>query len=432
MKVTDAVSKLLGVMAVAIAVGVGMNGGPAFGHGTIPGSNSICFLPDGSIFLGTNFGGIHQVTGGDELVCETSVTGTQQAIDAWRVLSDGSVAAVATSGDFMRGVYLSGADGCGFAVVTGTEGVLPSGLARDGARFIVAGQRVLCEGCAEQGVVMRGDASGVEVLAVGAKATGVVVGGGERVAVFSGDRLAEVVRFTGDAVVRVEVALASGETLVPLGIAERSGEVDVYLVKRGESGDRMVVSSDFGATLAEVGSVVGRVSGFAAGGGNVWAQSPQVGVLKRVGATFQEVAGSPYGGCLSWNGRLWACGVPWQDGFALGVSDDGGATFTGVMPFYDGVARARRCEGTTATCDEELAFLRGYYGFSDPTVVEPGPEVVEGVELGPEPGPAVVEPVGGDVGGDTAAEPKGDDGCAGGAGPWGMGLAGLLVARRRS
>jgi Synergist-CTERM protein sorting domain-containing protein len=417
------------------------------GHGTIPGSNSICFLPDGSIFLGTNFGGIHQVSGGDEFVCETSVTGTQQAIDAWRVLADGRVAAVATSGDFMRGVYLSGADGCGFSVVAGTEGVLPSGLADDGAFFMVSGQRESCAGCAEEGVVMRGDGSGVEVLAVGAKATGVVVGAGERVAVFSGGASAEVVRFVGDEAVRVEVALASGETLVPLGVGPRSGGVDVYLIKRGETGDRIFVSADFGATLVEVGFVVGRVFGFAAGGGDVWLQSPQVGVLKRVGATFEEVAGSPYGGCLTWNGRLWACGVPWQDGFALGVSDDRGATFSAVMPFYDGIVRARRCEGTTATCDEELAFLRGYYGFSDPTVVEPGPEVVEGVEPGPEPDAAdgaesvadaadgdgeVVGNDAGDAAGDAAPVPKRDGGCAGGSVVW-WAIAGLPLAwiRRR-
>lgn len=436
------VAVLGGAFALGPPLGMeaGLWGGAvARAHGTIPTSNSIGFLPDGTVFLGTNFGGILRLEGRDEFICETSVTGTQQALDAWRVTSAGRIAAVALSGDFMRGLYVSGPGGCGFALAEGSADLLVAGIAADGADVLVAGrwpESSPCEDCREVGVVLRWSPDeGLAVVASGLEgrpATGVVVGEGERVAVFSGGGRGEVVRL-GGAQTRVEVALAAGETLVPLGVAGVGGEAELILVVRGEGGDRIVSSRDFGATLSERGSIIGRVAGFAAAGGRIWLQSPQRGLFRSDGGAFSEVATGPHGGCLAAReGRLWACGVPWQDGFALGVSEDGGESFMPAMRFYDSIARATACAGTTAICDEELVFLRGYYGFSDPAVVEPGPEVVEaGADVGPdaEP-PAEAGPEVSPERGVELAEPRAS-GCGGGGASgvtWGWLLAAAIVS----
>lgn len=374
--------------AIAVAGLLAVHG-PAHTHGTIPTANAIEFMPDGTLLLGTNFGAIHRgpSAAGDTFICETSVTGTQQALDLWRVLPDGSVAAAVIGADFFRGVFHSDAAGCVFRLVSGTEDLAVQSLTAVGSDLLVAGTRPdACTDCPERGVVVLialglPTATVTELDTHAAPATGAVADGDTRVAVFSTPGAATVVRFpeSGE-LTRVEPPLADGVTLIPLGF----GAGALYAVGRGLEGDELLVSADLGASFTSLGVVRGRIQGFAASTTRVWFQSPQLGVLTRDGDAAVEVDRSPHGGCLAYrDGRLYACGVPWQDGFAVGVSDDDGATFQAVMPFFDGIAGARTCDATlTATCDAELDFLREYYGFSE--IVEPGPEISESSETPPE------------------------------------------------
>jgi hypothetical protein len=415
-------------LALALALPV-ISGGAALAHGTIPTANAIQFMPDGTLLLGTNFGAIHRASS-DTFICETSVTGTQQALDLWRVLPDGSVAAAVIGADFFRGVFHSDAAGCAFNLVPGTEDLAVVSLTVLGSDLLVAGTRPdACSDCPERGVVALVALSGAsptvtELDTHGSPATGAVTDGDTRLAVFSAPGSATVVFFaaSGEAT-RVEPALGEGVTLIPLGF----GGGALYAIGRGLEGDEVLVSADLGTSFTSLGNVRGRIQGFAASTSRVWFQSPQLGVLTRDGDAVVELEQSPHGGCLAHrDGRLYACGVPWQDGFAVGVSDDDGATFQAVMPFFDGIAGARACEAElTATCDAELDFLREYYGFSE--IVEPGPEISEVTEAPPE----LVEPSP-----ETSPERERtrDEGCAGGhptALIWALGLA-LFGLRRLS
>lgn len=428
----NVIHALVGGFGLSLAL-VSVPAGGAFAHGTIPTANAIAFMPDGTLFLGTNFGGIERGAAGDVFLCETAVTGTQQAIDLWRVTSDGRIGAAVVGGGFERGLFVSDAAGCVFAQAGGTGDVAVAQVAVDGEAFLVAGtrpQQVGCADCPEVGVVLRVPRTGpVEPVAAGGgglAATGVVAGGGQVVAVFSEAGRAEVDVGDGQP---VSVTLAASQTLVPLGIGPGRA---LYAVLRSDDGDEVVASLDLFRTWTSLGTVRGRVVGFAASASEVWVQSPQTGVMTRSGDALVEVAASPHGGCLAWHdGALWACGVPWQDGFAVGKQAGGGA-FAAVMPFFDGVAAARSCEPVTitSTCQTELDFLRGYYGFGP--VAEPGPEVVEAVEVGPE----VVEGTAEEDAGDTApvaeaevVAPR-DEGC-GGAGLSAWWLVAALIAARR-
>lgn len=410
-------------VAAVAALGPLIPSGPARAHGTIPTANAIEFMPDGTLLLGTNFGAIHRGTA-DTFICETSVTGTQQALDLWRVLPDGSVAAAVIGADFFRGVFHSDAAGCAFGLVPGTEDLAVQSLTAVGSDLLVAGTRPdACSDCPELGVValvaLGGETPTVTELDTHASpATGAVSDGSTRVAVFSSPGAATVVSLPeGGQPTRAEPELADGVTLIPLGF----GGGALYAVGRGLEGDELLVSGDLGATFTSLGVVRGRIQGFAASTTRVWFQSPQLGVLTRDGDAAVEVEQSPHGGCLAYrDGRLYACGVPWQDGFAVGVSDDDGATFQAVMPFFDGIAGARTCDAAlTATCDAELDFLREYYGFSE--IVEPGPETTESSETPPE----LAEPSP-----ETSAERNEtrDEGCASAPEAPIAGLLGVLLA----
>lgn len=418
-------ASIIACAALAIVCVVASSDERALAHGTIPTANAIQFMPDGTLVLGTNFGAIHRgsVPPGDTFICETSVTGTQQALDLWRVLPDGSVAAAVIGADFFRGVFHSDATGCAFTLIPGTEDLAVASLSVVGSDLLVAGTRPdACTDCPELGVVALvalGTTPTVTELDTHASpSTGAVSDGTTRVAVFSRPGLATVVHFgaSGEPTL-AEPALADGVTLIPLGF----GGGALYAVGRGLEGDDVLVSTDLGANFTSLGVVRGRIQGFAASTTRVWFQSPQLGVLTRDGDAAVEVERSPHGGCLAYrDGRLYACGVPWQDGFAVGVSDDDGATFAAVMPFFDGISGARACDPTlTATCDAELDFLREYYGFSE--IVDPGPEISESTETPPE----LAEPSP-----ETSAERNEtrDEGCASAPEAPIAGLLGVLLA----
>lgn len=396
----------------------------AFAHGTIPTSNSISFGPSGEVFLGTNFGGV-LIDGADQrFVCEQSVTGEKTSIDVWLWLGGGELAGIATTGGFIRGVYMTNSGACGFSAVADTDTMLMTDLVADPLDphgFVACGATT--DATAEARIVRR-QGDGVEVLATapGAEAKGVRAGGGHVYGVFQTASTIEVVHVS-DMVARWSSPRTGSETLKPLGVDPATPTI-AWFVRSSDTGDTLLRSEDGGETRAEVLSVAARIGGFAIDGDKVWVQTAQLGVYASSdgGKTFAAVGGSPHGACMALgpDHRVYACGVPWQDNMAVGVSSDG-AHFEPVITYYDGIVEALDCSATQALCTDELNFLREYYGFG-PAIGEPDGDA-EVVASEP-----VVEPEAGPEQTTSAevveAEPppkKKDDGCAGG------GADGLLV-----
>lgn len=415
----------------ALAIGLAAAPRAAHAHGTIPTSNSISFGPGaGGVLLGTNFGGIF--SGGPEVdlrfLCERGVTGEQTSVDVWQWLKGGAIAGVVTTGGFIRGVYLSEPGGCGFAVVSGSDDMLMTDVAPDpesDSGFYAVGATT---GDDAEARLVRRSAGGVETLSslAGATATAVRAAGAHVYTVFLTATDMVLVHRPGksSAEDRWTVARDGTEVLRPLGV-DPATPTTLWLVKSTDAEDVLLRSEDGGEHTTPVLTLNARIGGFAIDGASVWIQSARNGIYASTdgGKEFAPMAGSPHGTCLGLDAqkRLYACGVPWQDGMALGVRDDESGDFVAVIPYYDGIVGALACASypeVTTTCDEELAFLRDYYGFSSPDVSE-GDTAPEAVESSPEPTPeGVVEELGdGDTssGNDTTTTPesdkKGDDGC---------------------
>ncbi|MFO0746919.1 MAG: hypothetical protein U1F43_14800 [Myxococcota bacterium] len=434
------------VAALAGALGLVGGAGPARAHGTIPTSNSISFGPGPSgVLLGTNFGGILALDGELRFMCERGVTGEQTSVDVWQWLAGGPIAGIVTTGGFIRGVYLSEPGGCGFVVVPDTDQLLMTDLAPDpkaASGFYAVGAST---GSGAEARLLRGTASGASVLAsaAGATATSVRAAGDDVYTVFLASDAMTIVHRSGTSEDRWVVAREGTTTLRPLGV-DPAAPTTAWFVQSSETQDVLLRTEDGGEHLTPVLTVEARLGGFAIDGQKVWVQSARQGIQASSdgGKTFAPVGGSPHGTCLAvaTDKALYACGVPWQDGMALGVSR-AGAAFEAVVPYYDGIVGALSCAShpdVTTLCDDELDFLRGYYGFSSPDTSDDASEAAaEVVEPSPEP----AAEAGAEVadGGDTAVvevAPKKDDGCGAARDPGlalgalvGLGL-GLAFARR--
>ncbi|MCC6620223.1 MAG: hypothetical protein IT385_03160 [Deltaproteobacteria bacterium] len=412
------------VCGAALLVALAASPERARAHGTIPTSNSISFGPDdGAVLLGTNFGGVLDLAGGDaRFICERLVTGEQTSVDVWLRLASGGVAAIVTTGGFIRGVYASDEDACGFTIVPGTEPLLMVDLVadpEDPRGFWAVGEAT---GDAAGARLVRRAQAGVEELARhdGKRVAGVRAAGAHAYTIFFDATEAHLLHVGPDGLETFVHARVDDEVLRPLGV-DPATPTTLWVVGSTTQRDMLYRSVDAGETLTPVLEVAARLGGFAIDGASVWVQSPQKGVHRSTdgGVEFAPLPGSPHGSCLARapDGRLFACGVPWQDAMVLGVSVDG-ATFTPVLAYFDGIVGALDCddEADTALCAEELTFLRAYYGFSDPAVVE-GAEVVESsVEPSVETGPEAAAEAGVEVERDEAR--GSDDGCgAGSSGP---------------
>jgi hypothetical protein len=393
-------------------------------HGTIPTCVSLGERPSGAVFVGTNFGGL-ELGDGLTFTCELAVTGTQQALDIWLTLKTGAIAAVSTTSGFTRGVYLSDPAGCVFQAVPGTEELLVADLvlSPDGRGVIAIGSD------ATSRVVAVRDGVSETVHTHEGTPVGLRAAGDDVLAVFSDTDAIDVVHLRGAETNVSTHPLGPDKQLLPLGLSGASGARIAWLVERSPDGDTVISSPDFGRTLERRETFAGRLGGFASRGGEVFLQSPQLGVLRGGLATpFAPLAKSPHGSALAFDGtgRLLACGVPWQDGMAVGVSTDGLA-FSPLLAFYDDLRRPVACPEApevTATCTTELDFIRDYYGFiSDTPDDAEDPDNPEGPE--PELAEAAPEVV-------EAAEPapRRDEGCA--SAPFGLGtFIGLMGLRRR-
>jgi hypothetical protein len=395
---------------------------PARAHGTIPTCVSLGWLPSGQLFVGTNFGGLSLRTdAGLDFTCELAVTGTQQALDIWWPLPSGRVAAVSTTSGATFGIYLSDEAGCTFDVVPGSEDLLVTDLHGDE-------ETLFATGFSGRARLVSASETGLEVLHedVAREATGVRVDGGDVVAVFVGDD-ARIVHLREGTKTLLDHPLEERSTLRPLGFSGGL-ERQIWFVERRDDVDRVLVSNDFGQSLELVETFAGRIGGFASRGEEVFLQSPQLGVLRLKEGRFEALRGSPHGSALAFDpkGELHACGVPWQDGMVVGNSRDF-ETFEAVVPMYDALQAPRVCPDApevTDTCGDELAFIRGYYGFSPSPggEVEVTPEEVESLEQ-----PEVAEP-------DETVEPKsggGEGGCAGGLTPSALWVGLVLFGRVR-
>ena len=382
-------------------------------HGTIPTDNTISFGPGaGGVLLGTNFGGILRNPDGTlSFICESAVTGVQQTVDIWLWRSTGRIIATQTGAGFVRGVFESDPTACGYTTVIGTEDYLVADLVVDpidDTGFYAVGANDTVD------MFMRGSGGAATILYIAeqrAVARGVRAAGGHAYATFTLTGSVTLVHHQSSGLTTVVHPLAEGESLRPLGVSP-TNPTTLWLVRTGATGDTLLRSEDAGLTLTPVLTVDARIGGFAIAGDNVWVQSARWGVERSTdgGRTFTRLGGSPLGNCLALDpdGLLHACAVPWVDGYVLGVSDDG-MTFRSLIPAYDDT-RAIQCAsmpGTTATCTDELEFLRGFYGFTAPDTVEVG-------EAGPE----------GDTSEPTSAETaepepgatgRSSDGCMGGS-----------------
>ncbi|NUO52549.1 MAG: hypothetical protein HOV80_27190 [Polyangiaceae bacterium] len=114
----------------------------------------------------------------------------------------------------------------------------------------------------------------------------------------------------------------------------------VYLRVPGDPDDKLFVSTDAAETWTEIVSLEGDMLGFA-----LSPDGSQVAVGMRAGGihvasttdhVFSQVNASVGARCLSWaTSGLYACGNEAQDGYTVGRSTDGGASFTPLYHLLD-------------------------------------------------------------------------------------------------
>jgi uncharacterized protein (TIGR03382 family) len=107
-------------------------------------------------------------------------------------------------------------------------------------------------------------------------------------------------------------------------------------------------------------------------GARVWAGSDVVGLYRSDdrGETFAPVPGGVSRvNCLAARGdELWACGNDFVDGFALGVSRDGGATFEAKLRYRDivGVPECAPEAPVSVVCGPRFPALQAMFGGGAP------------------------------------------------------------------
>lgn len=442
-------------LVLALVLALGSSARVARAHGTIPSTNGIAFgAGSGGGLFGTNFGGLWQAEGGAPylFVCETLVSGEPRSLDAWLWLGSGRIVAATTSGGFAFGVFAArDATGCEFAMVPGTEDLTVTEVIPDpddATAFFASGRNDPATG-EHPGRVVHGtpEAATVVFERAGYIATGVRARARHVYASIASQTVIGDSRLVHSADGGAHwdewpETLTAGEAILPLGISV-TDPLTLWMVHATNGGDILLRTTDGGAHFAPVLTVDARLAAFAQSddGATVWVQSPTRSVYRSGdgGGTFEALAGSPHGACLAYrDSKLFACGVPWQDGMAWGVAADG-KTFAPILVGFDDIAGPVACPArpaATEACREELDFVRGYYGFAAP----PAPETEVAAEVS-ESGPDVNEPDGthseadattesGQADTGTAASPSTAGGCTGAPtdGDAWTGIAALLAA----
>jgi photosystem II stability/assembly factor-like uncharacterized protein len=138
----------------------------------------------------------------------------------------------------------------------------------------------------------------------------------------------------------------------------------VLMHVQSEDDDRIVRSTDGGETWAVVASMP-SVEGFAwsEDGTTAWVGGDEGSGLWRSddgGATFARIDPDHEVGCLAVRGdELWACGNNFTDGFAIGRSTDGGASFEPMLVLADvrGMVECPPESDTAVECTPQLPDL---------------------------------------------------------------------------
>jgi photosystem II stability/assembly factor-like uncharacterized protein len=177
-----------------------------------------------------------------------------------------------------------------------------------------------------------------------------------------------------------------GRSLRLLGVDPVRPEV-VYLRVLGANGDALAVSEDGGAT-AEVRLELGaRMSAFLRhSDGRLFVGSAAGKLLVSTdGRTFAQVGGALRPRALAeWEGALLVAADDLVDGFALGVSRDGGQTLTRLLKFAE-LCGTLACGDLPLRCAGPLAALRSLVGSSPAPACsgEPGPASRQDAATGP-------------------------------------------------
>jgi MYXO-CTERM domain-containing protein len=137
---------------------------------------------------------------------------------------------------------------------------------------------------------------------------------------------------------RIPVNIAGADRTFISAISPTDPDV-VYLRVPGEPNDRLFVSTDAAETWTQIVELEGDMLGFA-----LSPDGSRVAVGMRAGGihvastgdhVFSQV-GTSGARCLTWSeAGLYACGNEAQDGFTVGRSADGGATFTPLYHLLD-------------------------------------------------------------------------------------------------
>jgi MYXO-CTERM domain-containing protein len=193
---------------------------------------------------------------------------------------------------------------------------------------------------------------------------------------------------------------------------------DVVFAKESTRPNRLLRSTDAGATFSLVAGVEETLRGFdaSADGQTVWiAGLDHIFRSTDGGATFTRLETPQKNACVRRDGaRLFACGWQFDDGWALGVSEDTGDTWRGLYVLQD-VGGVLECAAGTATrevCDPYWPQLARRFGIE---VEEPAPD--GGADGGASDG--------------SGPAPAPGCGCAGGTDPAAALVALTLLWRRR-
>jgi MYXO-CTERM domain-containing protein len=212
------------------------------------------------------------------------------------------------------------------------------------------------------------------------------------------------------------------DNIFVLGIDPTDPDHVFMKVWRREGDDRLIESTDGGETWIDR-LVIADLAAFAwsADGSTIAVGGPPPDGLHRSvngGETFEQVDSEIDLACASFRGsELWICANDYVDDFAIGVSSDGGDTFTPRLHLRDieGVVECDEGSEVTSTCEPELVDLRVMLGL-DAGVAGDG-----GIDAGTRDG------------GTSPSPPKTGCGCApvGSRSGWPIPLAILALALRR-
>lgn len=156
-------------------------------------------------------------------------------------------------------------------------------------------------------------------------------------------------------------------------IATSPSDANIAYARTNGGTDYLLRTSDGGISWHTVFSVADDIRGvvFEPGTGAVWAATAFQGTYRASdGRTFTAIAGAPKTRGLGANERgVFVAANNYEDGFALGVSSDGGASYLGLMQFVE-LEGTRPCPAgsdVATICEPLWPALAQLLGITSPT-----------------------------------------------------------------